>query len=32
MHPIGADTEALTRRMLNMQGFVDVDVENSEDI
>jgi hypothetical protein len=32
MHPIGADTEALTRRMLNMQGFVDVDVENSEEI
>jgi hypothetical protein len=32
MHPIGTDTEALTRRMLNMQGFVDVDVENSEEI
>jgi hypothetical protein len=32
MHPIGADTEALTRRLLDLQGFVDVDTENSEEI
>jgi hypothetical protein len=32
MQPIGADTEALTQRMLDLQGFVDGDGETSEEI
>jgi len=32
MHPISADTEALTQRLLDLQGFVDGDAEISEEI
>ncbi|MBM4162854.1 MAG: hypothetical protein FJ222_00170 [Lentisphaerae bacterium] len=32
MHPISTDIEALTRRMLDLQGFVDGDTENSDEI